>query len=50
VAERLLQARGVNKRFGGLQALADVGIAIERGQVYGLMVRTAPARPPSSTC
>jgi len=33
----LLQARGVSKRFGGLQALADVGIRIERGQVYGLI-------------
>jgi branched-chain amino acid transport system ATP-binding protein len=37
VAERLLQARGVHKRFGGLQALGDVSIAIDRGQVYGLI-------------
>jgi branched-chain amino acid transport system ATP-binding protein len=27
----------VSKRFGGLQALSDVGIQIERGQVYGLI-------------
>jgi len=33
----LLRIRGVNKRFGGLQALADVGIEIERGEIYGLI-------------
>jgi branched-chain amino acid transport system ATP-binding protein len=33
----LLAVEGVNKRFGGLQALADVGISIERGQIYGLI-------------
>jgi branched-chain amino acid transport system ATP-binding protein len=33
----LLNISGVNKRFGGLQALSDVGITIERGQIYGLI-------------
>ncbi|QNA90160.1 ABC transporter ATP-binding protein [Massilia sp. Dwa41.01b] len=33
----LLNISGVNKRFGGLQALTDVGIQIQRGQVYGLI-------------
>ena len=33
----LLRVAGVNKRFGGLQALSDVGIEIERGQIYGLI-------------
>ena len=33
----LLNISGVNKRFGGLQALTDVGIRIERGQIYGLI-------------
>jgi len=33
----VLQVSGVSKRFGGLQALSDVGITIERGQVYGLI-------------
>ena len=32
-----LDVSGVSKRFGGLQALSDVGIRIERGQVYGLI-------------
>ena len=33
----LLRAQGVSKRFGGVQALADVNFAIERGAVYGLI-------------
>jgi branched-chain amino acid transport system ATP-binding protein len=33
----ILSVSGVSKRFGGLQALADVGIEIRRGQIYGLI-------------
>lgn len=33
----LLAVTGVNKRFGGLQALSDVGLRIEAGQIYGLI-------------
>ncbi|MBC7682913.1 MAG: ABC transporter ATP-binding protein [Ferruginibacter sp.] len=33
----ILQVAGISKRFGGLQALSDVGITIQRGQVYGLI-------------
>ena len=33
----LLQAAGVGKRFGGVQALNDVSFSIERGQIYGLI-------------
>ncbi|MET4576308.1 ABC transporter ATP-binding protein [Ottowia thiooxydans] len=33
----VLKVQGVSKRFGGLQALSDVGITIERGQIYGLI-------------
>ncbi len=36
-ADTILKISGVSKRFGGLQALADVGIEIHRGQVYGLI-------------
>ena len=33
----LLEARGVGKRFGGVQALKDVSITIHQGEVYGLI-------------
>ena len=33
----VLKVQGVSKRFGGLQALSDVGITIQRGQIYGLI-------------
>ena len=33
----VLKVAGVSKRFGGLQALSDVGITINQGQVYGLI-------------
>jgi branched-chain amino acid transport system ATP-binding protein len=37
MSDLLLDIAGVNKRFGGLQALTDVGIRIARGQIYGLI-------------
>ncbi len=37
MADIVLSVKGVSKRFGGLQALSDVGMTIERGQVYGLI-------------
>ena len=33
----LLSVQNINKRFGGLQALADVGLHIAPGQIYGLI-------------
>jgi branched-chain amino acid transport system ATP-binding protein len=35
--ELLLNISGVNKRFGGLQALTEVGVQIAKGQIYGLI-------------
>ncbi|CAG2149116.1 Lipopolysaccharide export system ATP-binding protein LptB [compost metagenome] len=35
--EILLSVQGVNKRFGGLQALSDVGLQIRKGEIYGLI-------------
>ena len=37
MTETVLKVAGVSKRFGGLQALSEVGIHIQRGQVYGLI-------------
>ena len=37
MSEIILNIAGVNKRFGGLQALTDVGVKIARGQIYGLI-------------
>jgi branched-chain amino acid transport system ATP-binding protein len=33
----ILSIKGVNKRFGGLQALSDVALEIQSGQIYGLI-------------
>src|SRR5213592_3050764 len=33
----VLKVSGVSKRFGGLQALSEVGITIEPSQIYGLI-------------
>jgi branched-chain amino acid transport system ATP-binding protein len=33
----LLEARGISKRFGGLQALSDISLTINKGEVYGLI-------------
>jgi len=37
MSDLVLNVAGVSKRFGGLQALSDVGISIRAGQVYGLI-------------
>jgi branched-chain amino acid transport system ATP-binding protein len=34
---RLLECRGVGKRFGGVQALSDVSFSIAAGEVFGLI-------------
>jgi branched-chain amino acid transport system ATP-binding protein len=33
----LLAAQAITKRFGGVQALSDVGFEIRRGEIYGLI-------------
>lgn len=37
MTDTVLKVAGISKRFGGLQALSDVGLTIERSQVYGLI-------------
>jgi len=33
----LLEAKGIGKRFGGVQALKDVSLSINEGEIYGLI-------------
>ncbi len=33
----LLEARGISKQFGGVQALQDVSLTINHGEIYGLI-------------
>ena len=37
INEVLMEARGVGKRFGGVQALKDVSLTIRRNEIYGLI-------------
>jgi branched-chain amino acid transport system ATP-binding protein len=37
MSETVLKVSGASKRFGGVQALSDVGITITKGQIYGLI-------------
>ncbi len=37
MTEPLLDVRGIGKRFGGVQALADVSFQVQKGQIYGLI-------------
>jgi branched-chain amino acid transport system ATP-binding protein len=37
MSEPLLRASDIAKRFGGVQALAEVSFSIERGEIYGLI-------------
>ncbi len=36
-ATSLLSMQGVSKRFGGLQALSDISLNVERGDIYGVI-------------
>jgi branched-chain amino acid transport system ATP-binding protein len=37
MADILLQAKDISKRFGGVQALTDVNFTINKGEIYGLI-------------
>jgi branched-chain amino acid transport system ATP-binding protein len=37
MAERILTADNVTQQFGGLKALSDVSIYIEKGEIFGLI-------------
>ncbi|MCM3094549.1 ATP-binding cassette domain-containing protein, partial [Cytobacillus sp. AMY 15.2] len=44
-----LSVKGVNQRFGGLQALLDVGLQIEEGPIYGLLGPNGAGKTPFFT-
>ena len=42
----LLEMRGIEKRFGGVEALKGVDFTLEAREVHGWSPRTGPASPP----
>jgi branched-chain amino acid transport system ATP-binding protein len=45
----LIDARNVTKAFGAFKAVDDASVAVEEGDILGLIGPTAPASRPSST-
>ena len=37
MSNAVLQVNGVSKRFGGLAAVDDVSLKVERGRIYSLI-------------
>ena len=37
MAETVLEARGLGKRFGGLVAVQDMSLSVARGEILGLI-------------
>jgi branched-chain amino acid transport system permease protein len=47
--ERILEVRGLTKRYGGVVAVDDVSFTVPAGRIMGLIGPTAPARRRAST-
>ena len=50
MSEPILKAEHLGITFGGLKAVSDFNMTINSGELVGLIGRTAPAKPPCSTC
>jgi branched-chain amino acid transport system ATP-binding protein len=45
----LLTVRNMSKRFGGLTAVDDVSITVNKGEIYGLIGPNGAGKPPALT-
>lgn len=45
----LLTVRNMSKRFGGLTAVDDVSITMDKGEIYGLIGPNGAGKPPALT-
>jgi branched-chain amino acid transport system ATP-binding protein len=45
----LLTVRNMSKRFGGLTAVDDVSLSINKGEIYGLIGPNGAGKPPALT-
>ena len=45
----LLEMKNVVKQFGGLTAVSNMSFHVDKGEIFGVIGPTAPARPPFST-
>ena len=46
----MLEVTSLGISFGGLRAVDELSMKIEKGGLVGSSARTAPARPPPSIC
>ena len=46
----ILKAEHLGITFGGLKAVSNFNMTINKGELIGLIAPTAPARPRCSTC
>ena len=50
MAEVAISTEGLVKRYGRNRGLAGLDLEVRRGEVYGFLGPTGPARPPPSGC
>ncbi len=48
MSEPVIRAVGLTKRFGAVEALRELDLQVERGEVFGYLGPNGAARPPPS--